>query len=81
MNEIEKDSQAVTHESEVIYCLEIFFRDAKVHAVTDEPTDWVSSLVTVEKKNGSLRVCLDPRDLNLVIKREHFMIPTAQDVS
>ena len=48
--------------------------------MTDEPTDWVSSLVTVEKKNGSLRVCLNPRDLNLVIKREHFMIPTAQDV-
>ena len=23
---------------------------------TDEPTDWVSRLVTVEKKNGSLRV-------------------------
>ena len=47
---------------------------------TDQPRDWVSSLVTVEKKDGSLRVCLDPRDLNQVIKREHFMIPTAQDV-
>ena len=46
----------------------------------DEPTDRVSSLVTVEKKNGSLRVYLNPRDLNLVIKREHFMIPTAQVV-
>ena len=29
---------------------------------TDKPTDRVSSLVTVEKKSGSLRVCLDPRD-------------------
>ena len=24
--------------------------------------------------------CLDPRDLNKVIRREHFMIPTARDV-
>ena len=25
-----------------------------------EPTDWVSSIVTVEKPTGSLKVCLDP---------------------
>ena len=35
----------------------------------DEPTDWVSSLVIVVKKNGDLRICLDPRDLNKAIKR------------
>lgn len=29
-----------------------------------KPTPWVSSLVITEKKNGTLRVCLDPRDLN-----------------
>ena len=28
-----------------------------------EPTEWVSSLVAVEKPNGKLRVCLDPKDL------------------
>ena len=37
--------------------------------------------MTVEKKDGSLRVCLDPRYLNQVIKCEHFMIPTAQDIN
>ena len=36
--------------------------------------------MTVEKKDGSLRMCLDHCDLNLVVKHEHFMIPTAQDV-
>ncbi|KAJ3666182.1 hypothetical protein Zmor_001635 [Zophobas morio] len=46
----------------------------------DYPTDWVNSMVIVEKKTGDLRLCLDPRDLNRAIKREHFMIPTAQDV-
>ena len=30
----------------------------------DEPTDWVNSLVVREKPNGSLRICLDPKDLN-----------------
>ena len=46
----------------------------------NEPTDWVSALLTVEKPNGQLRVCLDPRPLNKAIKREHFQIPTFDDV-
>ena len=47
----------------------------------DQPTDWVHSLVIVEKKNGTLRLCLDPRDLNKAVKREHYKIPTAQEIS
>ena len=46
----------------------------------DQPTDWVSSLVIVEKRNGSLRICLDPRDLNRAIKREHFSLPTREQI-
>ena len=45
-----------------------------------EPTDCVSSLVGVEKPNGNLQVCLDPRNLNKVIKREHHRQPTATDI-
>lgn len=33
------------------------------------PTDWVNSMVVVEKPNGKLRICLDPKDLNTAIKR------------
>lgn len=29
-----------------------------------EPTDWVNSLVVIEKKSGELRLCIDPRQLN-----------------
>ena len=47
----------------------------------DEATDWVNSLVIVEKADSSLRLCLDPRDLNRSIKREHYRIPTAEDIS
>lgn len=46
----------------------------------DEPTEWVSSLVIVEKKNGKPRVCMDPRDLNRAIKREHFKLPTREEI-
>ncbi len=47
----------------------------------DKPTPWVNSLVIVEKRDGSLRLCLDPRDLNKAIQREHHRIPTAEDIA
>nr|XP_022907407.1 uncharacterized protein K02A2.6-like [Onthophagus taurus] len=46
----------------------------------DQPTDWVNSLMIVEKPNGQLRLCLDPKPLNKFIKRQHFMIPTSEDI-
>ena len=45
-----------------------------------DPTDWVNSMVVAEKKDGSVRICIDPKDLNKVIKREHFQIPTKEEV-
>ncbi|GBN61323.1 Transposon Ty3-G Gag-Pol polyprotein [Araneus ventricosus] len=52
----------------------------KIVTKVNKPTDWVQSLVIVEKPNGNLRLCLDPRDLNKVIKREHYQIPSADDI-
>jgi len=46
-----------------------------------EPTDWVNSMVVVEKRNGELRLCLDPRDLNKAIKRPYYPVPTLEDVT
>ena len=45
-----------------------------------EPSEWVSSMVVVSKKNGSVRVCLDPRDLNRAIRRQHFKLPTREEI-
>ncbi|KAL9986304.1 hypothetical protein ACROYT_G000436, partial [Oculina patagonica] len=47
----------------------------------EEPTEWVSSLVVVEKPNGQVRLCLDPRDLNKAIQREHYPMKTVEEVA
>ena len=44
------------------------------------PTEWLHNLVITEKKDGRMRLCLDPRPLNKVIKRERHQIPTMADV-
>lgn len=48
---------------------------------TNEPTDWVNSMVVVKKSNGKLRICIDPKDLNKCIKRQHHYLPTREDIS
>ena len=45
------------------------------------PTPWVSSLMVVPKKDGKIRLCLDPKDLNQAIQREHYPLPTIEDVA
>ena len=49
-------------------------------ASVDRPTDWVHNLVITEKRDGRMRVCLDPKPLNKAIKRERYEIPTPSDV-
>ena len=51
-------------------------------AKVTEPTDWVNSLVVVEKpKTGKLRICLDPKALNEAIRRPHYPMYTLDDVT
>jgi len=47
----------------------------KIIREINEPTEWVNRLVIVEKKNGIMRLCLDPRYLNKNRIREYFVIP------
>jgi hypothetical protein len=46
----------------------------------DQPTDWVSQMSVAEKKNGDIRLCIDPRPLNEALMREHFTLPVLEDV-
>ena len=53
----------------------------KIITPVTEPTDWVSSVLAVPKKDGSVRICLDRRYLNTSIKRSHYPLPTVEDVT
>ena len=41
----------------------------------EEPTKLESNLVIVKKLNGSLRLCLNPKSFNAVLKMRHYQIP------
>ena len=47
----------------------------------EEPTDWVSSVAYAIKGDGSLRVCLDPSDLNGALRSSKHHIPTIEEIS
>ena len=55
--------------------------DLDVIRQTNEPTDWVSSITYVQKPDGSLRICLDPRDINTALKRGQHRAPTLEELS
>ena len=46
----------------------------------DQPTDWVSRMVTATKSNGDIRVCIDHQVLNKALKREFHPIPVVDDI-
>ena len=39
----------------------------EVLAPVTQPTAWVNSMVVVPKKDGKIRICLDPKDLNMAL--------------
>lgn len=51
-----------------------------VISAVNKPTEWVHNLVIIEKQDGKLRLCLDPKELNLCIKREHYEIPAPDEI-
>ena len=64
----------------------IEYRDQREQALDDmvlkgviapvtKPTTWVSSLTYPCKLDGSLHICLDPKDLNKAIVQEHYKAP------
>nr|XP_039266365.1 uncharacterized protein K02A2.6-like [Styela clava] len=49
-------------------------------APVDCHTPWISNLIVVSKKSGSIRLCLDPKPLNKALKRNNHPMPTIDDV-
>lgn len=48
-----------------------------------KPTACISSMVVAPQKSGKLRICLVPRYLNMykAIQREHYTLPTIEDIA
>ena len=44
------------------------------------PTDWVSPMVVVPEKDGSIRICVDYTSLNQSLKRERYELPTEDEL-
>ena len=60
--------------------LDDMVRDDIIEAV-EKPTEWISSMVVITKKDNKLRICLDPKDLNHAIRRENYQLPTIEDIA
>lgn len=53
--------------------------DRKIIARVDCCTDWISSMVSMQKPNGRPRIFIDTRPLNRALKLMHFPLPTIDD--
>ena len=51
-----------------------------VLAKVEAPSAWVSSLVVERKRNGKIRLCVDPKFLNKALKRSHYPLPVIEDI-
>ena len=47
----------------------------------EEHTDWCSSLAFSTKKDGSIRVCIDPQRLNAALRRCPHKIPLLEEIN
>ena len=43
-------------------------------------TEWVNSIVPVQKPVGCIRLCIDTRNLNMAIKRNPYYMRTLDDI-
>lgn len=41
---------------------------------------WVSAIVPILKKNNDVRICIDMRQANKAIEREHYPLPTIENI-
>ena len=48
-------------------------------AKVTQPIDWVNSMV-MSTHRDKIRICLDPANLNKAVRREHYPIPTVEEI-
>ena len=47
----------------------------------DGHTPWINSIVPAVKPDGSIRLCLDPKDLNRSLERNAYYMKTIEELS
>ena len=47
----------------------------------DGHTPWINSIVPAVKRDGSIRLCLDPTDLNRSLERNAYYMETIEELS
>ena len=60
--------------------LDELLKEDIIEEVHSDPTELVSPLVVVPKRDGDLRICVDMRRANEAIERERHPIPTIEEV-
>lgn len=70
--------QPATLKEKIVQKLHEMEEDGYIARV-EQPTEWVSSMVAVYR-GDKIRICIDPSDLNKVIKREHYPMRTVEEV-
>lgn len=61
--------------------LQDFVNREIIKPIDDEDLEWVHNLVVREKPDGKLRVCLDPKELNAILKPEVYPIPRSEEIN
>ena len=46
-----------------------------------QATPWISTIVAVPKKDGTVRICVDMRKANCAIQKVHYLLSIAADIS
>ena len=85
--EVDRMADAVVHpprkvplRNQVADTLEDMVKQGVLEKV-DGPSEWVNSMAVVQKKDGSLRICIHPKDINKALKREHYQLPTIGEIT
>lgn len=86
--QLKEGYEAVQHRSRVVpHALRQAYKEQLDKLVQDgiitpvtEYTEWVNSIVPVTKSDGSLRLCLDPKDLNKALKRTPHHARTVDEI-
>ena len=46
-----------------------------------EPKEWCAPMVSVQKSNAKLRICVDLRRLNSAVRHSRLVLPTLEDIA